>query len=1001
MSRHRAKLTIVLLGLAAWAGSTPCVHAQDELHVRLDRLQAEVERAEAVSAIKRLQRTYGYYVDKGMWADVAELFAEGAVANYPAGVYIGKESIRSHLFLNVGGVQMGETGLGDGRIYNHMNIQPVVHLDPGGETGKGRWRAFAMFGRFGQGATWAEGVYEMTYAKEDGIWKIQTLDYHSGFGASYATGWVPPSGPPRPRGPRNLPHPADRERNMPCEGFPAACLAPFHYDNPGTSDGGLIWTDAGPGSIHGGGNALERARALAGRASRLKDEQDIENLQRIYGYYIDRGLWGEAAALFANEGTIELGLQGIYVGPERIHEFLNLLGPAGGEDGWLNDHVQLQIVVSVDPGGLTAKSRSRELAMTGVHESHGEWSEGIYENTYVKGDGVWKYASLRFYPTFVADYDKGWTQDARPLPTVSADLPPDRPPTEIYEIFPKAHIPPYHYANPVTGQAPQYPREQGRPSRDAIRAATARVEPATDTRPARLTGDTVTAAVAEAERLVARVKDYTELENLQSAYGYYLDKNLWNDLADLFAENGTIELAQRGISKGRERVRGFLLAVFGRGGEGPVEGRLGNHVQWQPVIHVSPDGRSAKIRSRMLQQLNFGERASMGASIYENEAVKEDGRWKLSVDHTYNTWTAPYDGGWVHSRGGFVPGPSADYPPDGPPTFEFQMFPTVYDIPFHYRNPVTGRAVGPPASKENESVKTLSIAPGEDGGMPAAIAAELEAIGAVIDPPRTTAIYAALQPKEPYSGIAVARDLSYGPAERNVLDVFTSPEPGAGKPVVVFIHGGGFSRGAKHTPGSPFYDNVMLWAVAEGMVGVNINYRLAPEHMWPSGIEDLTALVAWLSDHVAEYGGDRNKVFLWGHSAGAAHVGDYVASRTLAMKPTGIAGAILTSGFYALGDEVSTWKAYYGDDVSTYAERSSLAGLTRASTPMFVSDAELDPPSFRPESRNLVEARMAAGKPVRYLHLLGHSHLSETYAVGTNDRSLSDPVLEFIQGLSP
>jgi hypothetical protein len=348
--------------------------------------------------------------------------------------------------------------------------------------------------------------------------------------------------------------------------------------------------------------------------------------------------------------------------------------------------------------------------MTGVHESHptlesrAEWSEGIYENTYVKQDGTWRIRSLRFYPTFVADYAKGWTQDARPLPAVSADLPPDRAPTEIYEIYPRAHIPPYHYANPITGREPQYPRADGRPSRDAIRAATARVPVPAGTRPAsRVTADNVDAAVAEAARLVARVKDYHEIENLEGAYGYYLDKNLWNDLADLFAENGTMELAQRGVYKGQDRVRGFLISVFGRGGEGPVEGRLGNHVQWQPVIHVSPDGTSAKIRSRMMQQLTFGDRASMGASLYENEAVKEDGRWKLSAVHTMNTWTAGYAEGWTQSQGAFVPGPSEDYPPDGPPTLEFRMFPTVYEIPFHYRHPVTGLVVGPPGSDEDES----------------------------------------------------------------------------------------------------------------------------------------------------------------------------------------------------------------------------------------------------------------------------------------------------------
>jgi hypothetical protein len=104
----------------------------------------------------------------------------------------------------------------------------------------------------------------------------------------------------------------------------------------------------------------------------------------------------------------------------------------------------------------------------------------------------------------------------------------------------------------------------------------------------------------------------------------------------------------------------------------------------------------------MLQQLNFGGRASMGSSVYENEAVKEDGRWKFSFVHTMNTWTAGYDGGWVSNPGRFVPGPSADYPPDGPPTLVFQMFPTVYEIPFHYRHPVTGRVVGAAPQGGNE-----------------------------------------------------------------------------------------------------------------------------------------------------------------------------------------------------------------------------------------------------------------------------------------------------------
>src|SRR5690606_39127603 len=131
---------------------------------------------------------------------------------------------------------------------------------------------------------------------------------------------------------------------------------------------------------------------------------------------------------------------------------------------------------------------------------------------------------------------------------------------------------------------------------------------------------------------------------------------------------------------------------------------------------------------------------------------------------------------------------------------------------------------------------------------------------------------------------------------------------------------------------------------------------------------------------------------------GAAHVADYLAREAKAGRSAPVAGAILTSGFYDLGDEVSIWGAYYGDDVSTFAERSSLPGLVASDVPLLANDAERDPENFRVDTEKPVEARARAGKPVRYVRLPNHSHLSETYASGTDDRSLSDPVLEFIRG---
>ena len=93
----------------------------------------------------------------------------------------------------------------------------------------------------------------------------------------------------------------------------------------------------------------------------------------------------------------------------------------------------------------------------------------------------------------------------------------------------------------------------------------------------------------------------------------------------------------------------------------------------------------------MMQQLTFGRGASMGASIYENEFVKEDGVWKFSVDQRTTRGGRPTTAaGWQTAAR--VPGPSQTYPPDTPPTFKFQMFPNVYEIPFHYASSRDGQA---------------------------------------------------------------------------------------------------------------------------------------------------------------------------------------------------------------------------------------------------------------------------------------------------------------------
>jgi acetyl esterase/lipase len=295
----------------------------------------------------------------------------------------------------------------------------------------------------------------------------------------------------------------------------------------------------------------------------------------------------------------------------------------------------------------------------------------------------------------------------------------------------------------------------------------------------------------------------------------------------------------------------------------------------------------------------------------------------------------------------------------------------------------------------------ITAAKAEQSPMPEEIAWKLLELGHVIDPPKTAALYAPLQQKEPYQGVKVDRDIKYGAAERNLLDVFAPETLSARRPVLIFVHGGGFVRGDKRIGNGPFYDNVMLWAVKNGFVGVNVTYRLAPQSPWPAAVEDLAAAIQWVSDNIASRGGDPARVFLMGHSAGGAHVATYVSHPEFhKVKGGGLAGAILVSGIYELSAESAgdNERAYFGTDTSRYAERSSTRGLQTTKIPLMIAAAELDPPGFLADFELLKQAscKSAIGC-ARALMLPQHNHMSEVYSINTADTRLTDEILKFVK----
>jgi acetyl esterase/lipase len=281
-------------------------------------------------------------------------------------------------------------------------------------------------------------------------------------------------------------------------------------------------------------------------------------------------------------------------------------------------------------------------------------------------------------------------------------------------------------------------------------------------------------------------------------------------------------------------------------------------------------------------------------------------------------------------------------------------------------------------------------------------AEKVRALGREIMPaiPGSQALYAGRHEREPYQGIEVTRDVQYGPHERNRLDVFRTSEGGTGKPVFVFVHGGGFVGGDKRHPGSPYNDNVALWAARNGMVGANITYRLAPEFKYPAGSQDLAAAVTWLRDHAAEFGGDPDRIFVLGTSAGAVHVAVFLAERMFEAARKGVKGGMLLSGVYqnaAPAEADSPAHAYYGADGSKHPGMSSLPGLLESPIPLLFAIAEFEPAMFEDQARIVVDAWMTRhGHWPNFIRMAGHNHLTATLHLNTDDDLLGRQLLAFM-----
>ena len=406
---------------------------------RLAEARRLTQQVQDEQQIVVLQRTYGYLVDKNMWTQITDLFTDdGTLEIGGRGVFVGKARVLEYL-----------KWLGSpkhGKLYDHTQMEPVITVGSDGSTAKGRWRALILGGEQGKRVDFlGDAIYENEYRKENGVWKISNLhavfimytDFESGWGTTFNALTAP-----------EVDMPPDRKPSARYESYPGNTFVPYHYANPGS---GALPVRPAVEPVPTAALAAEAAR-LDKQLQRLEDVNALENLQNAYGFYRDKWQWDDAAKLFAANGTREIAQRGVYIGRDRVRRSFDLDGPAGLRQGEVAEHFLYQHVIHVADDGKTAQARVRELSWLGAYGKQAEVSAEVAENRFVKEGGVWKIQAEHQYTTFVADYTKGWSKGSKPIAGPSAELPADRPPTDVYGAFPDIYVPPFHYANPVSGK---------------------------------------------------------------------------------------------------------------------------------------------------------------------------------------------------------------------------------------------------------------------------------------------------------------------------------------------------------------------------------------------------------------------------------------------------------------------------------------------------------------------------------------------------------------------
>ena len=395
--------------------------------------------------------------------------------------------------------------------------------------------------------------------------------------------------------------------------------------------------------------AADSIDALARDVGRLESLRAVKHVQRTYAQYAEYGLWGDMADLFAAKGRIVWGDK-VIEGRAAIAAWLKAhSGPAGTVPGALNTEMIDDPLVNLAVDGESARGRWRGLHFRGDGKGKAWMEGGLYENDYVREGGRWKIATLHYYPQFEGNYADGWSNVGQ------QDLP----------------IVPYHFTPDETG-IPVPPAQGPAPAANtSLQALSDRVE-------------------------TMNAED--DVRNLQNSYGYYVDMRMWDDVVDLFTEDGVVEIGGKSY-KGKAGVR-QAMELMGR--VGLAHGVINDHLPFDTIVHVAWSGLEAYARGTelaMIGEANKGT-ARWEVNVFRNRFVKQGGLWKIREMRITPVMVADYKAGW--GKGGLLGARKAPMPAllgPNPATAKAQNYGGRVVVA---AKPLTGPIVTPPSSKPKD-----------------------------------------------------------------------------------------------------------------------------------------------------------------------------------------------------------------------------------------------------------------------------------------------------------